>query len=80
MTPARTGSPGYIPVENLGSDIEAGPDGDVFSFGVLMLLTFLRPAARANNIFAHPVRMLIRGGILNTGRTYGAHKKLPGIY
>ena len=56
MTPARTGTPGYMPVENLSSAIEAGPDGDVFSFAVLMLVAFVRPELRENNMFAHPVR------------------------
>lgn len=39
----RTGSSGYIQVENLNSEIGAGPDGDVFSFAVLMLYIFVRP-------------------------------------
>ena len=45
-----------MPVENLSSAIEAGPDGDVFSFAVLMLVAFVRPELRENNMFAHPVR------------------------
>ncbi|CAM9134572.1 unnamed protein product [Laminaria digitata] len=56
-TAPRTGSPGYVPVENLGSAIEAGPDGDVFSFAVLMLYFFFRNELRENNMFAHSLVM-----------------------
>ena len=55
-TEAGTGSPGYIPVENLAWSIEAGPDGDVFSFAVLMLFIFVKKELRENNMFAHTVR------------------------
>ena len=51
-----TGSPGYIPVENLAGAIEAGPDGDVFSFAVLMLFIFVKEELRESNMFAHSVR------------------------
>ncbi|CAM9299389.1 unnamed protein product, partial [Laminaria digitata] len=53
LTGPRTGSSGYIPVENLSCTIEAGADGDVFSFGVLMLSAFLRPEVRRRNLFTH---------------------------
>ncbi|CAM9944098.1 unnamed protein product [Ectocarpus sp. 12 AP-2014] len=36
-TPSRTGTPGYIPSELVWSAVEAGPENDVLSFGVLML-------------------------------------------
>ena len=54
---AGTGTPGYIPAENLRDAIEAGPDGDVFSFAVVMLLAFVLPEFRVKNPFAHRVRM-----------------------
>lgn len=55
-TPPTTGTAGFIPVENLRREIDAGPDADVFSFAVVMLIAFVLPEHRMNNVFAHPVR------------------------
>lgn len=55
MTPARTGTPGYIPPELVWSGVEAGPENDVFSFGVLMLEVFIQPDLWENNMFVHRV-------------------------
>eukprot|EP00904_Undaria_pinnatifida_P007343 jgi/Undpi1/3739/HiC_scaffold_16.g07108.m1 len=49
----KTGSLGYLPVENLDNTIAAGPDGDAFSFGVVMLNFFLKLEIWENNVFAH---------------------------
>eukprot|EP00904_Undaria_pinnatifida_P007383 jgi/Undpi1/3775/HiC_scaffold_16.g07144.m1 len=68
-TEAGTGSPGYIPVENLAGSIEAGPDGDVFSFAVLMLFIFVKLELRENNMFAHTLLL-----------TAEEQVKLDGIY
>lgn len=54
-TPPRTGTPGYIPPELVWSGVEAGPENDVFSFGVLMLETFIQPDLWENNMFVHRV-------------------------
>ena len=43
-------------MENLAGSIEAGPDGDVFSFAVLMLFVLVKKELRENNMFAHTVR------------------------
>ncbi|CBJ26928.1 n/a [Ectocarpus siliculosus] len=52
-TPPRTGTPGYIPPELVWSGVEAGPENDVFSFGVLMLETFIQPDLWEDNMFVH---------------------------
>ncbi|CAM9772024.1 unnamed protein product, partial [Ectocarpus sp. 4 AP-2014] len=52
-TPPRTGTPGYIPPELVWSGVEAGPENDVFSFGVLMLEAFIQPDLWENNMFVH---------------------------
>ena len=44
------------------SAIEAGPDGDVFSFAVLMLYVFFQAELRENNMFAHSVRAIYCSG------------------
>ena len=54
-TTSRTGTPGYIPVEFLWMPGEAGPENDVFSFGVLMLEVVVRRELWENNMFAHSV-------------------------
>lgn len=51
-----TGTPGHIPPELLKGPAEAGPDLDVFAIGVVMLLTFIMPSMREDNMFAHTVR------------------------
>lgn len=54
-TQARTGTPGYLPVELLRTSVEAGPENDVFSFGVLMLEVLVLRELWENNMFAHSV-------------------------
>eukprot|EP00904_Undaria_pinnatifida_P007378 jgi/Undpi1/3770/HiC_scaffold_16.g07139.m1 len=70
-TEAGTGSPGYIPVENLAGSIEAGPDGDVFSFAVLMLFVLVKKELRENNMFAHTL-LLTAEERVELDRIYGA--------
>ncbi|CAM9702311.1 unnamed protein product [Ectocarpus fasciculatus] len=53
VTLSRTGTPGYIPSELMWSAVEAGPENDVFSFGVLMLEVFIQPDLWENNMFVH---------------------------
>ncbi|CBN76932.1 similar to doublecortin and CaM kinase-like 3 [Ectocarpus siliculosus] len=53
VTPSRTGTPGYIPSELVWSAVEAGPENDVFSFGVLMLEVFIQPDLWEQNMFVH---------------------------
>ena len=36
---------------------ESGPDGDVFSFAVVILLVLIRPELREPHMFANPVRL-----------------------
>lgn len=55
VTPSRTGTPGYIPSELVWSAVEAGPENDVFSFGVLMLEVFIQPDLWEDNMFVHRV-------------------------
>lgn len=55
VTPSRTGTPGYIPSELMWSDVEAGPENDVFSFGVLMLEVFIQTDLWENSMFVHSV-------------------------
>ncbi|CAM9629298.1 unnamed protein product, partial [Hapterophycus canaliculatus] len=52
-TLARTGTPGYLPVELLWDAVEAGPESDVFSFAVLILDVVVLPELWESNMFAH---------------------------
>lgn len=65
-TLARTGTPGYIPLELLWDAAEAGPESDVFSFAVMMLEILVLPELWENNMFAHSVSWRVRDG--NVGR------------
>ena len=55
MTPARTGTPGYLPPELLPESGQAVPGHDVFSFGVLMLEVVVLWELWESNMFAHSV-------------------------
>lgn len=55
VTPPRTGTPGYLPVELLWEPVKAGPENDVFSFAVLVLEVLILPGMWENNLFAHSV-------------------------
>ena len=56
VRPKMTGTPGYIPMENLTEAVATTKDQDVFSLAVFMVMMFVRPHLQANNVFAPEVR------------------------
>lgn len=52
VRPKMTGTPGYIPMENLTEAVATSSDQDVFSLAVLMLMMFVLPHLQGNNVFA----------------------------
>lgn len=47
-----TGTPGYIPMENLTEAVATSADQDVFSLAIFMLMMFVLPHLQGNNVFA----------------------------
>ncbi|CAM9487143.1 unnamed protein product [Laminaria digitata] len=52
VRPKMTGTPGYIPMENLSEAVATSADQDVFSLAVFMVMMFVRPHLQGNNVFA----------------------------
>lgn len=52
VRPKMTGTPGYIPMENLTEAVATSADQDVFSLAIFMLMMFVLPHLQGNNVFA----------------------------